>query len=145
MTRSHGTTGLIRSGSPFIRAIASRIAARSTTHGTPVKSCRTTRAGMNGTSLLRAAGRAPGGQVADVALGYESAAGVPQRILEQHPNGEGKPVEVGESLAGELGEPEDGGGLVAEPKSASGVEWIGGIGGHGRLRLMVGVRREVYR
>ena len=42
----------MRSGSPPSSAIASRIAARSTTHGTPVKSCITTRAGRNGTSAV---------------------------------------------------------------------------------------------
>ena len=38
-------------GSPPISAIASRIAARSTTQGTPVKSCRITRAGVNAISF----------------------------------------------------------------------------------------------
>jgi hypothetical protein len=38
-------SGLMRSGSPPNAVIASRIAARSTTQGTPVKSCSTTRAG----------------------------------------------------------------------------------------------------
>ncbi len=80
-----------------------------------------------------------------MALGHEAASGVAQSVLEQHPNGEGEPVEVGESLARELGETVDGDGVVAELESASGVERIGGIGGHGRLRLMVDVRREVYR
>ena len=41
----------MRFGSPPRRRIASRIAARSTTHGTPVKSCSTTRAGMNAISV----------------------------------------------------------------------------------------------
>ena len=50
MTRSTGISGLTRLGSPPSRAIAERIAARSTTPGTPVKSCMTTRAGLNGSS-----------------------------------------------------------------------------------------------
>ena len=50
ITRSAGTSGLMRDGSPPISATASRMAARSTTHGTPVKSCRMTRPGMNGSS-----------------------------------------------------------------------------------------------
>ena len=50
MTSSAGTSGLIFAGSPPIAAIASRIAARSTTAGTPVKSCSTTRAGVNAIS-----------------------------------------------------------------------------------------------
>ena len=55
MTSSAGTSGLINAGSPPIAAIASRIAARSTTAGTPVKSCMTTRAGVKAISLEGAA------------------------------------------------------------------------------------------
>ena len=51
MTRSHGASGLIFFGSPPIRLIASRIAARSTTAGTPVRSCVNTRAGMKAISF----------------------------------------------------------------------------------------------
>ncbi len=51
MTSSAGTSGLISAGSPPMSAIASRIAARSTTAGTPVKSCITTRAGVNAISF----------------------------------------------------------------------------------------------
>ena len=46
MTRSAGISGLARSGSLPMAASASRMAARSTTQGTPVKSCNSTRAGM---------------------------------------------------------------------------------------------------
>ena len=51
MTSSAGNSGLILDGSPPMAAIASRIAARSTTQGTPVKSCSTTRAGWKAISL----------------------------------------------------------------------------------------------
>ena len=51
MTRSTGASGLIFFGSPPSRFIASRIAARSTTAGTPVKSCINTRAGMKAISF----------------------------------------------------------------------------------------------
>ena len=51
MTSSAGTSGLILLGSPPISFMASRIAARSTIAGTPVKSCMTTRAGVNAISL----------------------------------------------------------------------------------------------
>ena len=51
ITSSTGTRGLIADGSPPMSAIASRSAARSTTHGTPVKSCRITRAGVKAISL----------------------------------------------------------------------------------------------
>ena len=47
MTSSTVRSGLMRAGSPPSATTASRIAARSTTHGTPVKSCSRTRAGMN--------------------------------------------------------------------------------------------------
>ncbi len=52
MTRSHWTAGLMCFASPPSAFIASRIAARSTTQGTPVKSWRTTRPGMKGISTL---------------------------------------------------------------------------------------------
>src|ERR1022692_663826 len=51
MTRSAGIRGLARLGSAPIAARASRMAARSTTQGTPVKSCSSTRAGMKLISL----------------------------------------------------------------------------------------------
>ena len=47
MPVSTGINGLIFLGSPCKRCIALRIAARSTTAGTPVKSWSTTRAGLN--------------------------------------------------------------------------------------------------
>ena len=52
MTSSAGWSGLMRAGSPPRSPIASRIAARSTTAGTPVKSCISTRAGMYAISRL---------------------------------------------------------------------------------------------
>lgn len=51
MTKSTGHKGLIFYGSPPNLFIASRIAAKSTTAGTPVKSYRITRAGLNGISI----------------------------------------------------------------------------------------------
>ena len=50
MISSAGRSGLTRDGSPPSAAIASRITARSTRHGTPVKSCSSTRAGVNAIS-----------------------------------------------------------------------------------------------
>ena len=50
MTRSTGTSGLIFFGSPPSIFMASRMAARSTTAGTPVKSCISTRAGRKAIS-----------------------------------------------------------------------------------------------
>ncbi len=51
MIRSTGTNGSTFPASLPARRIAERIAARSTTAGTPVKSCMRTRAGRNGSSL----------------------------------------------------------------------------------------------
>ena len=53
-------------GSPPSRAMPSRIAARSTTAGTPVKSCSSTRAGANEISFCAAALQVPRGQRLDV-------------------------------------------------------------------------------
>jgi hypothetical protein len=61
MTISAGESGLIVSGSPPSSTTASRIVARSTMQGTPVKSCMTTRAGVNWISTL---GSAVGSQAA---------------------------------------------------------------------------------
>ena len=55
MTISAGASGLILSGSPPRSAIASRMVARSTTQGTPVKSCMITRAGVNWISTFGSA------------------------------------------------------------------------------------------
>ena len=55
MTISAGASGLIFVASPPSSAIASRMVARSTTQGTPVKSCMITRAGVNWISWSGAA------------------------------------------------------------------------------------------
>ena len=52
MTRSTGTCGLTFSGLPPISTIASLRAAKSTTAGTPVKSCKITLEGLKGISPL---------------------------------------------------------------------------------------------
>ena len=51
MTSSAGASGLTLAGSPPSSATASRMVARSTTQGTPVKSCMMTRAGVNWISV----------------------------------------------------------------------------------------------
>ena len=61
ITSSAGTSGLIFSGSPPRSRIASRMVARSTTAGTPVRSCMITRAGLNWISV---SGSAVGSQFA---------------------------------------------------------------------------------
>ena len=55
-----------RPGSPPMRFMASRMAARSTTAGTPVKSCSSTRLGVKAISLARLGLGLPGGQGGDV-------------------------------------------------------------------------------
>ncbi len=61
MTISAGLRGLMTSGSPPSSETASRMVARSTMQGTPVKSCMTTRAGVNWISV---SGSAAGSQAA---------------------------------------------------------------------------------
>jgi hypothetical protein len=51
MTKSTGQSGLIFWGSPPSLFMASLMAAKSTTAGTPVKSYKMTRAGLNGISI----------------------------------------------------------------------------------------------
>src|SRR3712207_1674968 len=51
MTSSAGTSGFTKDGSQPASAIASRMTARSTTHGTPVKSCMRMRAGLKAISF----------------------------------------------------------------------------------------------
>ena len=55
MTSSAGASGSMREASPPSSATASRMVARSTTTGTPVKSCMTTRAGVNWISSVGSA------------------------------------------------------------------------------------------
>ena len=52
MTKSTGISGLINSALPPLATIASRMEAKSTTTGTPVKSCKITRLGLKGTSEM---------------------------------------------------------------------------------------------
>ena len=65
MTSSAGASGLILAASPPRSTIASRIVARSTTQGTPVKSCMITRAGVNWISV---SGSACGSQAASARI-----------------------------------------------------------------------------
>lgn len=61
ITSSAGASGFTFSASPPSWVTASRMVARSTTQGTPVKSCITTRAGVNWISVF---GSAAGSQLA---------------------------------------------------------------------------------
>ena len=83
MTSSTGCSGFTRFGSPPSRAMPSRIAARSTTAGTPVKSCSSTRAGANEISRCRPDVEIPARQRFDVGLLDEAAVLLPQQVLQQ--------------------------------------------------------------
>ena len=93
MTRSTSTTGSTLDGSPPARAIADRIAARSTTAGTPVKSCIRTRDGMNARS---ADGTIRGQSASARTSSWRDVAGASaaQEVLEQDLDGVRQPVEV---------------------------------------------------
>ncbi|CAM5445068.1 hypothetical protein TPAU25S_01746 [Tsukamurella paurometabola] len=65
MTISAGESGLTLFGSPPRAVTASRMVARSTMQGTPVKSCMITRAGVNWISTL---GSAEGSQLASALM-----------------------------------------------------------------------------
>ena len=93
MTRSTGTSGL-NSGGIAARAARSRsrMAARSTTAGTPVKSCISTRAGHE-RDVARRTG--PGGERPDVVIGDVARARAAEEVLEQDQHGVGGSRQVG--------------------------------------------------
>ena len=92
MTSSTGTRGLIFLASLPSATIASRIAARSTTAGTPVRSCISTRAGVK--AISRASSPAaspwrrrrlrPSGECFDVRGRDLHAVFVAKQVLEEH-------------------------------------------------------------
>ena len=81
-------------------AIASRIAARSTTAGTPVKSCISTRAGREGDLLARLRLGVPAGERLDVGGVDRAVALGAQQVLEQDLQREGQPRDVEALLQG---------------------------------------------
>ena len=83
MTSSAGASGLISSGSPPSSRTASRMVARSTTHGTPVKSCMTTRAGVNWISVSGSARRVPRRDRPDVVGGDVRAVLGAEQVLQE--------------------------------------------------------------
>ena len=100
ITRSTGTSGLIFVGSPPSSSIASRIAARSTTAGTPVKSCISTRAGWKGISTDGSAFASQEAIASTSAAVNEPAVLQSQRVLEQHLERVGQPRDVEALLQG---------------------------------------------
>ena len=91
ITRSTGIDGSIAIGSAPARSAALRIAARSTTAGTPVKSCISTRPGMN---AMSPAGPGQRGERAHVVVGDVAGTGAAQQVLEQDQHGLREPGEV---------------------------------------------------
>ena len=74
--------------------MASRMAARSTMQGTPVKSCMMTRAGVNAISWLGSAFGSHFEQRFDVALGDIDAVFEAQQIFQQDLQGEGQTIDI---------------------------------------------------
>ena len=75
--------GLTLAGSPPARATAQRTAARSTTAGTPVKSCISTRDGMNAIAGSPFGRSGHAGQRGHVVLAHVAGAGPPEQVLQQ--------------------------------------------------------------
>ena len=111
MTSSAGASGLIFAGSPPRSLTASRMVARSTTQGTPVKSCMITRAGVNWISWLGSAsgptGRARGSWSAVMLAPSSVRSRFSSRTLRLY----GRPVRALDRV-----EPEDLVRLVADPQ-----------------------------
>ena len=110
MTSSAGASGLTLVGSPPRSRTASRMVARSTTQGTPVKSCISTRAGVNWISTLGLGGRVPAAERADVVGGDVRAVLGAQQVLQQDLQAVGQAL-----VALDLVDPED---LVARVSDA---------------------------
>src|ERR1039457_5306911 len=79
-------------------ASASRMAARSTTHGTPVKSCNSTRAGMKLISLAAADPLAPRAAYSILGGGERGAPPSGGRIFQQDFDGEGQAGDVADAF-----------------------------------------------
>ena len=94
MTSSTGWSGLIFLGSPPIRFMASRIAARSTTAGTPVKSWSRTRLGRKAISRDGIALGSQLGQPADVVGGDRQTVLVAEQVFQQDLERERQPRHV---------------------------------------------------
>ena len=92
MTSSAGASGLTLVASPPRSRTASRIVARSTTQGTPVKSCISTRAGVNWISMLGSASGSQPPERPDVVGGDVRAVLGAEQVLEQDLQAVGEPV-----------------------------------------------------
>ena len=144
MTRSTGLSGLIFSGSPPSLVMASRIAARSTTAGTPVKSCIRTRAGRK---LISCSDRAlvfqPGGDGLRGRPGRPSAVFVAQQVFQQHLHRDGQARDAGQTgfLGGRRGCNKR---RSSRPTASSRRVWkLSFDGMEGRLSLFRAARKPV--
>ena len=86
------------------RSTAERIAARSTSSGTPVKSCRTIRATTNGTSAVRSARGFQAASARTSSALTPLAVAVAKQRLEDHADRDRQAADRAEALALELGE-----------------------------------------
>ena len=111
--------------------MASRMAARSTTQGTPVKSCITTRAGRKGTSAVEPERGVQPARALHVLLGDEAAAAVAQHGLQEHLD---RVRRAGQVLTHGV-EPVDD---VGSPARLEGVTGGEDIGRPGQSRLLLG-------
>ena len=98
MTSSAGASGLMRAASPPSSTTASRMVARSTTAGTPVKSCITTRAGENWISVSGSASGRPVGERLDLGGRDVRAVLGAQQVLEQDLQAERQPLGAVDTL-----------------------------------------------
>ena len=142
MTRWTGTSGLILAASPPSLVIASRIAARSTTHGTPVKSCISTRAGRYWISRSGCAGPAASRSIAWMSLDRDGRAVLePQQIFEQDLHRKGQARDVAQlrprpwraEIIVRSGRP--------PIKRVAGAERVLADGGHARVSFPISARR----
>ena len=133
MTSSTGTSGLTCDASPPRRASASRMAARSTTPGTPVKSCMSTRSGVKRDLVGGVAGAlavalgvgAPAGHGHDVVGRDVRAVLVAQQVLEEDLDGVGQAVDVVALGQRRRRDVEDLVGAVADGQVRPGAEGVG--------------------
>ena len=104
--------------------MASRIAARSTTAGTPVKSCISTRAGRNGDLAIGGLGLEPLRDRLDVFLGDRAAVLVAQQVFQQHLHRERQPRDAVEAVLLGLGQAVIGVGLAADFERPAAIEAV---------------------
>ena len=125
MTRSTGTSGLIFVGSPPSFVMPSRIAARSTTAGTPVKSCISTRAGRKPISFsVLPLLSSQLGHRRDVGLGDRTSVLVAQEVFEQNLHRIGQLRDAGEAVGLGVGQRIVNVALAVDVKGLAAVEAV---------------------